>query len=250
MRVFYFSGTGNTKLLAKLSAKYFGVVEESIEENLKPLGEEKEIIILYPIYGSLPPRIFRSWASSFLVSDNEVKVYCIVSQMGFSADGAMIIKEYLPPNCKIIHAVHINMPNNIANFPILKIGTKNMIRRKINRAKKKLKKHLELIKNKKYKLMGNSNFWHKMGKLQREGFLKSEPVLAKKVFVFENCIGCGKCFEVCPTKNYEIVDKKAVALGKCTLCLRCMYKCPVSAIGVLRKAKPKAIYNIEEYLND
>lgn len=244
MRVFYFSGTGNTKILADMCGKFFGIQSESIEnKNIEPLGDEDEVMLLYPVYASAPPRIFRDWCGKFLISKNVVNVYCIVSQMCFSGDGAMVIKEYLPNNCKVVYAEHINMPNNIANFPILNIGTEKMIRRKIAKAKLKLKKTLKRLESKEYKKKGNNKFWKKLGEMQRNGFLRKESEYMKKVYIFKNCIGCGKCATVCPTKNYKIIDFKSVPQGKCTFCFRCMYKCPVRAIGVLNNKRPKAIYN-------
>ena len=51
----------------------------------------------------------------------------------------------------------------------------------------------------------------------------------------KDCIGCGKCKELCPAKAIEIVDKKAkISRKTCIKCFCCQEFCPVSAIKVKR----------------
>jgi NAD-dependent dihydropyrimidine dehydrogenase PreA subunit len=48
------------------------------------------------------------------------------------------------------------------------------------------------------------------------------------------CIGCGRCFEVCPHSVFEMVDRKTVIvdLDSCMECGACARNCPVKALDV------------------
>lgn len=68
-------------------------------------------------------------------------------------------------------------------------------------------------------------------------FFKSRPELCK-----EDCIGCGKCRDICPAKAIEIKDKIAVIdRKKCIRCFCCQEFCPKGAMKVKRVAAAKII---------
>lgn len=50
----------------------------------------------------------------------------------------------------------------------------------------------------------------------------------------EQCIGCGRCVEVCPHRVFELTEKRAgiADLDACMECGACRRNCPVSAIRV------------------
>ncbi len=50
----------------------------------------------------------------------------------------------------------------------------------------------------------------------------------------EKCIGCGRCFEVCPHAVFSIKNKKARIINKgyCMECGACQKNCPVEAVNV------------------
>lgn len=61
-------------------------------------------------------------------------------------------------------------------------------------------------------------------------FFTSHPVIRKK-----DCIGCGKCAEICPAKTIEIQERKAIiSYSHCIHCFCCHEMCPVKAIDIKR----------------
>jgi ferredoxin len=48
------------------------------------------------------------------------------------------------------------------------------------------------------------------------------------------CIGCGRCFEVCPHQVFVVTDRKAHMQDRdaCMECGACALNCPVKAISV------------------
>ena len=55
-------------------------------------------------------------------------------------------------------------------------------------------------------------------------FFRGKPVV-------NNCIKCGTCVKVCPTKAIKIEDNEfKIDLKRCIFCGNCSYYCPVKAI--------------------
>lgn len=70
--------------------------------------------------------------------------------------------------------------------------------------------------------------------------LRSTPKLKK-----DECIGCGKCAEICPAKAIVIKDKKAVIdKSKCITCFCCQEFCPKGAMKVHRPIIAKILNKI------
>lgn len=60
-----------------------------------------------------------------------------------------------------------------------------------------------------------------------------ETISAKKEIMFyaNKCIGCGKCFEVCPNGVHHVTDgTHAIDRDKCTLCGKCVESCYAEAL--------------------
>lgn len=48
----------------------------------------------------------------------------------------------------------------------------------------------------------------------------------------EECIGCGKCEDVCPVEAIKVVEGKAIVSEECIDCGACVDECPVEAISL------------------
>lgn len=58
---------------------------------------------------------------------------------------------------------------------------------------------------------------------------------AEKKIDTQECVGCGKCAELCPMKNLSVKHNLAKAQDRCTMCYRCINICPKQAITLLGK---------------
>lgn len=54
----------------------------------------------------------------------------------------------------------------------------------------------------------------------------------------ENCIGCGRCQEMCPTKTIETLEteKRQIQNEECLKCFECQDVCPVDCIEYQKKS--------------
>ncbi len=58
----------------------------------------------------------------------------------------------------------------------------------------------------------------------------------------ENCVGCGRCAELCPLNNLTMADGKPVWGGRCTHCMACICGCPKEAVEYGNKSQGKPRY--------
>lgn len=236
--ILYFSGTGNTKLLAERLGGLLGAPVHSIEENFDRQGFFdgcQRIILMYPVHYSVPPMIMRDFfvAQGLLFEHKEI--ISIVTQMIVSGDGARAAEDFLPATAEIIDTHHIKMPNNIVNIPFVPVSSARGNYRKVRRALRKLERIAAKINQGKFKRRHCSFLARKIGDSQRIGGLKSEKGKKDKVWVSGSCLQCGLCAKICPAGNFlmDAAEGKAVPQGRCTLCMRCENRCPAKAIRVL-----------------
>ncbi len=74
-----------------------------------------------------------------------------------------------------------------------------------------------------------SNGLHYAPKELRDTMVKLEGVTVE---VTDDCIGCGKCVEICIFKQMSLRDKRAVVGDECKGCGRCAMVCKKNAIRI------------------
>ena len=234
----YFSGTGNTKYCLERFLKYYNDNKlYSIEDKncIKEIKENSYIALAYPIYYSDLPIIVRN----FIVDNKEIfknkNIFIIVTMGLFSGDGAgcsaRLLKEY---GASIIGGLHLKMPDCIGDVKALK---KSLEENKtiVKKADIKIKETVENLKNEHYSKDGLTFINHLAGLFgQRSYFYKKTYRLKDKLKIdYEKCISCGKCLNLCPMKNIELIDTKPAPQNKCTCCYRCISNCPKQAITLI-----------------
>ncbi|MBO5994266.1 MAG: EFR1 family ferrodoxin, partial [Firmicutes bacterium] len=63
--------------------------------------------------------------------------------------------------------------------------------------------------------------------------------------VEDNCIGCGKCVECCPTNNISLIDGKPEWGEGCIHCMACICYCPNESIEYGTATKTRERYTFE-----
>lgn len=76
------------------------------------------------------------------------------------------------------------------------------------------------------------------------------PLTDKSITVNEKCNGCGTCAKVCPVNNIKIVDKRPEFQHKCEMCFACDEWCPSNAMHHWSRSEGVKYHHPEVKLSD
>lgn len=237
----YFSGTGNTKFCTEyfLGSVSPSAIAYSIEDSkaIEGIANNDEIIFGYPVYYSNLPKYVSDFISTNSDLWNEKKIFVIATMALFSGDGAGVAARLFEKyGAEITGGLHIEMPDCIADVKVLK-RTYEKNRAIVKKAKKKITISAQKYKSGKPTREG-LNFGYRMAGFlgQRLYFMNKTKSYTDKLKINPaNCIGCGKCANVCPMNNIDVIGRKAVPKNLCTMCYRCVNVCPKKAITLIGK---------------
>ena len=231
--IIYFTGTGNSRFLARKLAAALEDELVSAPELIKQnktgdFKSEKPWVFVSPTYGWQLPRTFRRFieesrfsgsAKAYFVMDcgsgtgkaqKGIKELCAAK--GFEFGGMAEIK--MPEN----YIAVFSAPDEKTAEKLLRIGEKKALRA------------AELIKE------GKDIQTKKAGPL---GSFLSGPVNwgfykftigDRKFYATDKCVSCGQCAENCMVNNIRMENGRPVWQGSCIHCMACICRCPAEAI--------------------
>ena len=230
---YFFSGTGNTLLVAREMAKVF--IENNIKTNLYRLEEtDPSTINLDHIIGlAFPvavqgtfPFIWKFIKSLPKADDTPIFIVDTLAVFSGGIKGTMkrilVEKGYTTIGIK-----EIIMPSNLLPKKIDIEKNSRKIKRGLNKAREYA---LELIEDKaKWR---NTLFSALLSPLSQSMKIWR---LFRRLYRFtldkEKCINCRLCIQLCPMENISI-DSYPIFDDKCVFCMRCISFCPTEAIYI------------------
>ena len=246
--IVYFSGTGNTKAIARgyekaITKAGHSVILASIE-NLHEIPEHDFLIVGGPIYaGNVPDKLI-NWIRKTLpanVSNKKAIVYSTSAGL-LNANGVKSIgKKLINKGYTLVDAPTFEMPRN---FYIDKYDpTPEAIQKQQfeNAASTILKSVSKMDENTVFNLSESVI----MIDLLADVFRMMAKSLGKSYQITDQCIGCGKCEKDCPQQNIDY--KKKLYSNKCMMCTRCIHGCPMNAI--IYKGKQIEQYKVHFEIN-
>ena len=261
--IYYFSGTGNSFVVAKEIAEKLQADLVSIPKitNMEKLHIDAECIgIIFPSY-------LAAFSGVPLIVDRFIKkianieslhIFAICTCGGYESVNALPSLNSLRQiiracGGKLSAEYSIRLPMNNLDYDHIPIPITRDSDVVINKSKTK-------IDEISYRILKKKGTRYKMGKLlfnllmtplfklMRQSVLNSLkekakepldttltyyeliPLTDKSISVAEKCNGCGTCAKVCPAQNIKIVDKKPQFQHKCEMCFACDEWCPSDAI--------------------
>jgi ferredoxin len=234
--IFYFTGTGNTLLLAKdlqseirergFDAEIFNM--ENYEKKNDPIIGEN-IILMFPVYAYGPPKIVTRFINKI---DSSVEKVSLVLNYGLLAVNTYKITAKLLRNkgIRVDYCAGLRMPANYINLynpPKLKTALQ-----RVDRAEKKLKNIAEDILNGSTNKIKKGMFFLRIPmRIVYSLFLRNADWMGSMFYADDTCSKCGQCLRCCPVLNISMEkDSKPVWNGRCEQCVRCIHICPEKAI--------------------
>lgn len=255
--IFYFTGTGNSRWVAKNLGGVFDEPLLSIAEELKQnkselrysLKEGEKVIFVYPVHSWGPAVMVLEFISLLkLEGYKQHPVYSVCTcgdDCGHTSD--IVNKKLRSRGLKHTAAFSVQMPNNYILLPGFDIDPEKVEQEKLVNAPARLSAIVDAI-----------NHQHE-GSLYHAGsaaFCKSYliyPLFTKfalgsnAFYATDACVSCGLCERICPTNTISMQKGcKPQWSDSCVQCLACIHRCPVKAIEYGEATLKKGRYHHPE----
>lgn len=240
MKIYYFSGTGNSLAVAKdiarkFSAKLIPAVSTAYRETLSV--EDDAIGFVFPVYAFNPPPVVNEMIKK--IEDIQTKYLFAICTYGITPSRCLInfARNIECWGGKLSGGFAVEMPHNVFDSSRISQESQNKL---IHQWKRKLNRIIDYLNRR------------SQGKIESEfilnGFFRAErirmiPLIAKlmRQMIFkgteslafavkQNCNGCGICQSICPGNNIELIHNSPCWRDHCLGCLACMHWCPQQAI--------------------
>lgn len=225
MKVFYFTGTGNSLAVAKQFKGELVSIPQAVRAG-QTVYEDEAIGVVFPLYCMNPPKMVREFLHQ---TRFKTKYLFAISTCGSQAGAAMpelqkMVKTfgYQFDYMNTLLMVNNFLPNYEINKEIAKLSVK--------KTEENLKRIVSDVSGRKHN-MKKATIKDKLFSAICVSSMKKQDKggTAADFLVNENCVGCGICAKVCPAANITVSGK--VAFGKrCEGCYACIHACPQNAI--------------------
>jgi ferredoxin len=233
--VYYFTGTGNSLVVARDIAKRIdGKVvsipsvmdKESIEPDADVLG------IVFPAYYMRMPGIVERFVNK-LANIQDKYIFAIVTVGGIAGSVLPRLSEAINKRGgNLATGFIVRMPANyIHNADALPLFLQKRMFRSWSKRVDNIAYAVQVRKRGLARMFNPAMtllFSRHIDEEYLEGGLS--PDIDKNFWVDGKCNGCRVCFEICPVRNVKIVDDKPVWQHHCEKCLACIQWCPKQAI--------------------
>lgn len=248
--IYYFSGTGNSLVVARdiaarLNAKLISIASlrgERVQTDADMIG------IVFPVHNVVNggvPSVIREFAAN-LAPGRSAYIFAVCTCGGGSGEALANIDKILRTDGrKLAAGFTVKMPFNCAPFTKSEEQLKRfqdweqtlveICETVAARHEHKIKSTNSVVKVLVWPLglimhsiiLGN---YRKLAKAPCLAFDDAVSQVDQSYAWDDKCDGCGICAKVCPVANIEMADNRPVWLHHCESCLACLVWCPHQAI--------------------
>lgn len=253
--IFYFSGTGNSKWIARQLAQRLGeeciFIPDALREgrNEYRLGKGEKIGFVFPVYSWSPPGIVLQFIRQLSLVNYYSHYLFYVCSCGddIGLTDSVFKKEVKKKGWRCSAAFSVTMPNNYVLLPGFNVDSKEVEKEKLQNSIGRVKQIGQwLQEEKEICSYHEGSFAFIKTRLINPLFTKWQ-MSPKGFHAQQICIGCKRCQSVCPMKNISIKDGRPVWGDVCTSCLACYHICPQQAVQYTKRTIHKGRYIHPEF---
>lgn len=242
--ILYFSGTGNSRHVAKKIAAHLSDTVLSLNDRIRagdttPVQADGRLVIVTPTYAWRLPRIVSDWLRQTELSG--ISQVWFVMTCGSEIGNAARYNRALcrEKGVSYMGTAEIVMPENyIAMFSAPDAAQAREI---VARAEPVIDRAAACIAAGQAFPAPCSNLYDRVMSGPVNPAFYAFCVKAKAFAADDACIGCGQCAARCPMNNISLQNGKPVWGGNCTHCMACICYCPAACIeyGTISRGKPR-----------
>ena len=247
--VLYFTGTGNSRYLARRIAEGLEMPLYDLNACIKagdtaPVQTGRDVVLVTPTYAWRIPRVVSEWLGKTALTGAE-RIWFVMdcgSEIGNAAKFNRILAEQ--KRLQYRGTAQIVMPENyIAMF---KAPEREEAESIVRAAEPAIADAIVCLKEKKPFPATRSNLYDRFMSSAVNPIFYRLFVKAAAFQVRDACIGCGQCADRCPLNNITIRAGRPVWGNDCTHCMACICYCPTEAIEYGKKSVGKPRYHFEQ----
>lgn len=238
MKIFYFTGTGNSLYVAKEIGGELHSIPKMLKENILNF-EDDAIGFVFPCYCFGLPRIVSDFLKKSKFTANYF--FAVMTYGKMAASGLNHIEEIAKKSgIKFDYTNEILMIDNY--LPLFDI-IDELNTEKNKNTDENLKNIVIDITNKKNYLTRKGLFSVFVSKIIHTTYKFLYSNNDKQFIVNNNCEACRICEKVCPKNNIIFKNDRPQFQHNCDSCLACIHHCTKTAIHLKGEKSPKRFIN-------
>ncbi len=243
--IIYFTGTANSEYCAKAFAQALDDSSVNSFDYIKnnqtaDFHSDKPWVFCAPTYAWQLPRLFAEWIEKCTFSGCKDAYFVMTCGDDIGQAGILIEKLCRHKGLHYKGVLEVVMPENyIAMFNVPKPSTQQKI---IANAEPCIQTGIDCVRKGIDFPPYNARFVQKLKTHIVNPLFYALCVKAKDFYATDDCIGCGKCEQVCVCNNIRMENGKPVWGKDCTHCMACICRCPKEAIEYADKSQGKPRY--------
>lgn len=238
--IYYFSGTGNSTLVAQGLCRRLGETMTPIAaaDPAAQTPDAKGIGFVFPVYAwGVAPIVLQFIAdlpSSFWekVTANDIPVWCVMTCGDETAMAPEMLAKALARRGVTLRGVwSVQMPNNYVLLPGFDVDPESLENEKMAKSEQRLDAIAEQIAAGACTVDVVRGSWPRLKTGAVYPLFKRWGIKPAKWHATSSCISCGLCAEACPVGNISMQNGHPVWGDRCVSCLACYHVCPVHAVA-------------------
>lgn len=252
--VLFFTGTGNSRYIAKRIAETLGDGLFDIGDAIKNANTDSvtadngRLVFVTPTYAWRMPLVVLDWINHTVFTGKN-KAWFVMDCGGEIGNASKYNIELCnKKSFEYMGTAQIVMPENyVAMFSV---PTNEESKKIISDAEPVIKGCIDCISAERRFPIPRNNLYDRFMSGVVNGAFYRLCVKADSFTAGEKCTGCGKCVSLCPLNNIMLVDGKPRWGKNCTHCMACIAYCPTEAVEYGKKSVGKVRYTCEKVLNE
>lgn len=249
--IIYFSGTGNTRYVAKSLANLLDEevvpITEISADNLALSG--KYLILSFPIYSWGVPPIMLNYIADLPesviaeIKANDIPVLMVCTCGDEVAEAPeMFVTAWKKRGVDVKGMWSVIMPNNYVLLPGFDVDSDAVEQLKSDESEERLRVVADRILSKNWTIDVVRGGMMKLKSRVVYPLFKRWGINSKRWQVSQECVSCGRCVKACPVGNIKMIMGNPIWGTNCISCTACYHHCPSHAISYGKITERKGQY--------